>query len=134
MKHPRRSLLATGVVAMTLCTCAISVARAEDDDGQLDAGQLGVLWWQLAASIPAGQNPIWDLSGEFCQFGQRSDIWFLHGSSIYPVERIERKCTIPAGKRTFLPIFNSICLPFPGETIQENVRLCRSVVNGVAWM
>ncbi|MDH3375318.1 MAG: hypothetical protein OER22_15110 [Gammaproteobacteria bacterium] len=112
---------------VTLCLIAIgasgvpSVAIADEGDS------LGALWWQHAQSIPAAQNPIADETGAYCGIGQRGDTWFLHGSfgAMGAPYLITRDCSAPAGRRFFLPIVNWICLPFPGETIKENVQACR---------
>lgn len=103
---------------LVLGACAIS-GTAVADEGD----SLGALWWQHALSIPTDQNPILDETGASCGLGQYGDIWFLHGSFGGP--QIVRNCSVPAGRRFFLPIINWICLPFPGETIKENVELCR---------
>lgn len=33
------------------------------------------------------------------------------------------------GKKLFLPIITAVCVPFPGETLRGNVRLCRELID-----
>lgn len=106
------SVLITALAAFAMS----AVAAADEGDS------LGARWWQHALSIPADQNPILDTTGAYCGFGQQGDTWFLHGSFN---ETIVRHCNAPAGRRFFLPVVNWICLPFPGETVKENVGFCR---------
>lgn len=105
-----------GLIVLSACTIS-GAAIADEGDS------LGAQWWQQALSIPLDLNPILDQTGASCGLGQYGDIWFLHGSFGGP--QIVRNCSVPAGRRFFLPIINWICLPFPGETIKENVELCR---------
>lgn len=118
----------TTFVLMAAALSALSMPRVMAAEGNSDPAKLGVLWWQHVASIPAAQNPLFDLSGASCTVGQRDDVWFLHGLT-YPGntlgEPIVRTCTIPTGKQIFVPFINWICVPFPGETIQQNVGFCK---------
>lgn len=126
MKNQLRNSLKAAFVAAALCTLSMPTAIAAE--GNSDPAKLGVLWWQHVASIPAAQNPLFDLTGASCTVGQRDDVWFLHGLT-YPGnalgEPIVRNCTIPTGKQIFLPFINWICVPYPGETIPQNVGFCK---------
>lgn len=62
-------------------------------------------WWKWAASIPAGQNPILDTTGEFGSIGQSGPVWFLAGSF---GGTVSRQLVIPPGKTLFFPVFNSL--------------------------
>lgn len=110
---------AGAAIAMVL-VCSLSAAAWADE-----GDSLGALWWQHAMSIPYDKNPILDETGAQCGIGQTGDTWFLHGSFGGP--QIVRDCSAPAGRRFFLPIVNWICLPYPGETIKENVDICQYV-------
>jgi hypothetical protein len=112
---------------VTLCLVFIGTSATSSIAVADEGDSLGALWWQHALSIPAAQNPIADETGEYCGIGQHGDTWFLHGSfgSIGSPYLITRDCSAPAGRRFFLPIVNWICLPFPGETIKENVQACQ---------
>jgi hypothetical protein len=126
MKNLLRHSLKAAFMAATLCTLSIPSAIAAE--GNSDPAKLGLLWWQHVASIPAAQNPLFDLTGASCTVGQRDDVWFLHGLT-YPGnslgEPIVRNCTIPTDKQIFVPFINWICVPYPGETIPQNVGFCK---------
>lgn len=63
-------------------------------------------WWQWAYSIPTGQNPQLDPTGQYCMVGQRGPIWFLAGVSGGGAE-MTRACSVPEGKALFFPVINS---------------------------
>ncbi len=112
------------LVATYVMSGAAVIARADEGDS------LGALWWQHALSFPTSQNPILDETGERCMLGQRGDTWFLHGSFGNPLGApIERNCTIPTGKRIYLPIVNFVCTLASGETVRDIVRQCRDIVD-----
>jgi hypothetical protein len=112
----------------TLVATALAVLASPAAFGDEDTGLLGARWWQHAASIPAPQNPVVDETGAYCGIGQQGSAFFLHGSFGNPLgEPIERECTIPAGARIFIPVINWICIPFEGETIAQNIQICKDV-------
>jgi hypothetical protein len=85
-------------------------------------------WWQLYLSIP---NPVREQlaeSADACGLGQHGSIWFLTTVSA-PVETTTRRCTVPYGATLFVPVVSAVCSPFPGETLEENVQLCRELVD-----
>lgn len=126
----RQQISLAVVLMVALCMPVSSVAGADQDDR--DGGRLGAEWWQHLISIPTQLNPILDETGASCMIGQRGDIWFLHGSLGNALgSPIERSCTIPTGKRIFLPVINLICIPFPDETIQQNARACKEAIDAV---
>jgi hypothetical protein len=97
-----------------------------------DPNLLGARWWQLAMSIPAPVNPLFDDTGALCMVGQQGSTWFLNtlaGTALG--EPAHTKCTIPEGLPILLPLYAVICNPFPGETIQDNVVLCREIADSV---
>lgn len=55
-----------------------------------------------AASCPV--DPVEDATGEAAGQGQPSDVWFLAGT--YGDGRVTRRCTIPADRGVFVPVFN----------------------------
>ena len=130
MPYRLRHWVCVSVIAVTAFSADTALA-ADREDARSDPGQLGAQWWQHALSIPAEQNPIADRTGQFCGIGQHGGIWFLHGS-LGDQERgkpIERHCTIATGKSIFLPLINFLCIPFPGETLEENVQACAKSVD-----
>lgn len=58
-------------------------------------------WWQWSLSVPANQNPITDITGEYASQSQRGPVWFLAGTF---GGMAERTCEIPAEKAIFFPI------------------------------
>jgi hypothetical protein len=58
-------------------------------------------WWKWSLSLPKGQNPITDTSGENASHNQSGPVWFLAGTF---GGLAERTCEIPAEKAIFFPI------------------------------
>jgi hypothetical protein len=85
-------------------------------------------WWQRYLSIPnavyfeLGETP------EACGLGQRGKVWFLSSRSGGD-EPVTRHCTIPRGRKLFVPIATVVCTPFPGETLEQNIQICREVID-----
>ncbi len=95
-----------------------------------DPGSLGARWWQLIMSIPTSVNPFFDSTGELCTIGQQGPTWFLYSSSVGPIgDPVELECTIPEGRPTLVALYVVLCNPFPGETLAENVVLCREAAD-----
>jgi hypothetical protein len=92
------ALLGTGITATAAAAAPNSVVIPPQ---QQNYGQLGMLWWKWALSIPYQHNPIFDKTGTDCAIGQNGGRWFLAGT---PGGSLTRSCTIPAGKRIFFPI------------------------------
>lgn len=88
-------------------------------------GEWGAAWWQWAAAIPAGMNPILDETGEYCAVGQSDRVWFLAGTA--GLTGVQRTCTVPAGKMLFFPIIN-VAL-WPPDCVEEED--CRELVTGI---
>ena len=64
-------------------------------------GEWSDAWVRWAYSIPAGQNPIADQTGQYAAVGQSGKVWFLAGTS---GGAAERTITVPEGKALFFPI------------------------------
>ena len=58
-------------------------------------------WWKWSLSLPKGQNPITDTTGENASHNQLGDVWFLAGTF---GGLAERACEIPSGKAIFFPV------------------------------
>jgi hypothetical protein len=58
-------------------------------------------WWKWSLSLPSGQNPITDASGENASYNQRGPVWFLAGTF---GGLAERTCEMPQEKAVFFPI------------------------------
>lgn len=115
--------------AVAVAAMGVSVPAVGDESS---GARLSEQWWQLVASVPLAQNPIADETGTYCNLGQRGDVWYLHGSFGNPVgDPIERSCTVPAGRRLLVPVVNVMCNPFEGETVEDNVKLCKDFMDAV---
>lgn len=86
-------------------------------------GEWGAEWWKWAYAAPEGENPVQDLTGEYCHVGQSGPVWFLAGT--FGLKGVERHCTIPAGTAIFYPLVNATWVEEPGDDIytDEEVRL-----------
>lgn len=69
-------------------------------------GEYGAAWWKWYYELPTQgaqcYAPTADTTGEKCQVGQPSDVFFLVGTRGGNAERT--KCVIPRGKPIFFPI------------------------------
>ena len=68
-------------------------------------GNWGAAWWTWAAGIPKAENPVFDLTGEFCHVGQEGPVWFLAGTF---GGNATRTCTVPKGKALLIPMLNQV--------------------------
>ena len=87
----------------------LNMAIADEDSGGLPA--LTAQWWQWALSIPTGQNPQEDPTGQYCMVGQRGSVWFLGG--VFSGGPAERTCSVPEGATLFFPVINEITINAP---------------------
>jgi hypothetical protein len=80
-------------------------------------------WWKWFISIPTGDNPLNDPSGERCALGQQGPVWFLVGSG---GGKAERECTIPAGRAILIPTINVQCSYAMGQSLrtEDDLRAC----------
>lgn len=83
-------------------TLPLNMAIADEDAGGLPA--LTAQWRQWAYSIPTGQNPQLDPTGQYCMVGQRGPVWFLAG--VFLGGTANRSCTVPEGQALFFPVIN----------------------------
>lgn len=65
-------------------------------------------WWQWALSIPTGQNPMLDPTGEDCMIGQKGELWLLAGVFAADGGTVTRACSVPEGAALFFPLINSV--------------------------
>ena len=82
-------------------------------------------WWKWFISIPIGNNPLNDPSGERCALGQNQTgpVWFLVGSG---GGKAERECTIPAGRAILMPAINVECSYAEDQSLrtEDDLRAC----------
>lgn len=75
-------------------------------------GEWAASWWIWAFSIPDEVNPLRDPKGGLCAMGQQGGVWFLAGA--LSGGKVNRTCTVPAGKAIFLPLINTVFIG-PGK-------------------
>jgi hypothetical protein len=80
-------------------------------------------WWKWSLSLPKGQNPITDITGENASYNQRGPVWFLAGTF---GGLAERTCDIPAGKSIMFPVINGECsyAEYPDLRTESELRSC----------
>jgi hypothetical protein len=91
-------------------------------------GQWAANWWNWITSIPEENNPVGDETGEKCAIGQKGPVWFLPGTA---GGKLERSCTVPAGKAIFMVILDAECskTEFPKLNTEEEFRKCTGDLN-----
>ncbi|MFI1256257.1 hypothetical protein ACH4U6_21120 [Streptomyces netropsis] len=72
--------------------------------GAKEGRALAARWWQWALSAPDDRDPVRDETGEFADWQQPDDFWFLAGTY---GGRVVRRCSIPANRSVFFPVFNT---------------------------
>ena len=97
--------VAVGIVVGLILPAKLALA---DEDRLPFLPALTAQWWEWALSIPTGQNPMLDLTGEDCMVGQRGDLWFLAGVFAANGGAVTRACSVPEGKTLFFPVINSV--------------------------
>jgi hypothetical protein len=82
-------------------------ARADGSVWALSEQEGGVLaarWWRWALSAPGDYDPVEDDTGDFADWRQPDDLWFLAGTY---GGRAERRCAIPADRPLFFPVLGA---------------------------
>lgn len=126
--HCLRHAIGWVITALTLTLTSHTASAEELSVKWLPTDPLSRQWWELYLSVP---NSIREHLGDgpaACALGQRGSVWFLSTAGT-PNETLTRRCTVPKGKKLFLPIITAVCVPFPGETLPENVQLCRELID-----
>jgi hypothetical protein len=73
----------------------------------LTYGEWSTRWWQWLLSIPSGDDPSDDKTGDKCAINQVDEhVWFLsgHGPGTH-----ETFCKVPLGKAILIPILTGFC-------------------------
>lgn len=96
--------IAFGIVVGLILPAKLALA---DEDRLPFLPALTAHWWEWALSIPTGQNPMLDPTGEDCMIGQRGELWFLAGVFAVNGGTVTRACSVPADKALFFPVINS---------------------------
>ena len=94
-------------------------------------------WCRWVFSIPRGENPCLDKSGEFSSICQSNEfVWFLCGT-FGNLDTIKRRCTIPEGKAIFFPVIakeESFAENLEVHTDEELRRRTRYSIDKVRYM
>lgn len=101
----------TSAVSLTSSTKINEQSTSTQSTDVITFDKLSGEWWQWAMSVPVSVNPINDSSGEDCMVGQSGPIWFLGG--VFGGGSATRKCSIPADKKLFFPVINSVNVNTP---------------------
>lgn len=100
-------LATTALLAALLSSPACADPIAAPAPAQLTAD-----WWQWAMSTSEEDSPVADPTGANCGVNQRGDTWFLAGG--FGSSKIQRTCSVPAGKKLFFPLVNMVYWPARG--------------------
>ena len=110
-------------MALVVTTALIASAALAHEPAKntLPTDALTKQWWQLTLSIPNSVRSELQGTRAACGLGQRG-VWFL---SSEPSEDgpVTQECTIPRGRKLFLPLVTAVCTPFPGETLEQNIQI-----------
>jgi hypothetical protein len=96
----RRVLFSVLIAALLIGVPGISAAQSLKNQ-QNEIGNLGGAWWEWAFNTVFAGFGDGDVD---CSVGQKGGVWNLAGTFGGPGER---SCTIPKGKRLFIPLANS---------------------------
>jgi hypothetical protein len=140
MKKLRGTLLVAVALIGTGAAAAAAPHSTVIPPQQENYGQLGALWWKWVLSIPAAQNPLFDTTGADCAVGQNGGRWFLAGT---PGGSLTRSCTIPAGKKLFVPVISvendypcpdPTFQPAPGQSLKDFLTNGTSSIPGAVTL
>jgi hypothetical protein len=107
---------------------ALIASTALAEDGARKNDPLVKQWWERFLSIPNVVSAELKETPAACGLGQRGDIWFLSVAA-GPGDPITREGTIPRGRKVFVALVTAVCPPFPGETLEENIQICREAID-----
>jgi len=132
MRSANTSIRSNRVALLGAVLAVASVSSGAHDDGSSDkwlpADSLVKEWWQLYVSIPNSVRELLNERRAACGLGQRGDIWFLATAGT-PDVTTTRRCTVPDGAKLLVPIVTAVCSPFPGETLEDNIQICRELID-----
>ncbi len=95
-------------------------------------GEWAAAWWQWAASVPSGQNPLLDETGANVSSGQSGPVWFLCGV-FNETGSATRTATIPAGKALFFPVLNTLWIATPPDNATTWEQPYTDPSTGITW-
>ncbi|MFE6750242.1 hypothetical protein ACFVGM_30625 [Kitasatospora purpeofusca] len=109
---------------------AVSPETGADTVDPRRGAELAARWWKWALSAPAERSPVGDTTGEFANWRQPSDVWFLAGTY---GGRVVRRCPIRAGQPVFFPVFNTqrLALGLSSAPWRVETSKAEATLNGV---
>ena len=114
-------------LVLTTALIASTALAQEPATNALPTDDLVKQWWQLTLSIPNSVRDDFRGREAACGLGQRG-VWLLT-SEISAGAPITQNCMIPQGRKLFVPLVTAVCTPFPGETLEENIQICREAID-----
>jgi hypothetical protein len=122
----RCSILAfVGALVLVGAVDAAAQSAEQKNKKHGDPDDLAARWWQQVSSIPLDVNPFFHDTQ--CSVGQQGDIWNLYSPAPFTAtlgDETVAHCTIPAHKQILLSLFAQFCIPYPGETLEEQPAFC----------
>lgn len=123
----RRSIvLALGALLALLVAAPVAFGQVADGSAPEQARELSAAWWPWALEKSTAASPLngsYD-GGPRCNGqaanGSAKDVWFLAGT--ITGEKVERTCTVPAGKEIFFPVFNLLDFNVNGAQTEEELQ------------
>jgi hypothetical protein len=113
---------------LAVASVSSSAHNDKGHDKWLPADPLVREWWQLFLSIPNAVRESLKEGTDACGLGQRGNVWFLATAGT-PDVTTTRQCTVPDGAKLLVPVVSAVCTPFPGETVEDNIQICRELVD-----
>jgi hypothetical protein len=121
--------LASGLMAAAILF-SVSSAEAEDqktDVAPIDSipegqtyGRWAAQWQEWAVGAPAAENPVLDITGQYCGQRQVDRVWFLAGT--FGPGTVVRSCDIPAGKALFFPLIDNAYFAFLSDPSDQRTE------------
>jgi hypothetical protein len=89
-------------------------------------------FWKWLLSIPSGESPLGDRTGDKCSVGQtntNSSVFYLSGGE----GKVERTCTVPAGKGLVIPVMlvEQSDKEIPGASVEVLTNAAKQDQDGV---
>ena len=124
----RRSIaIVIGALLALLVAAPMAFGQVADNSvASEQARALSEAWWPWALEKSTAASP---LNGSYedgsqcdgqAANGSAQDVWFLAGT--ITGEKVERTCTVPAGRKIFFPVFNILDYNVPGAQSEEELQ------------
>ena len=121
-----------GLLVPLKASSSIGIFPLDSEPYGLSYAEHAQNFWKWLLSIPASDSPINDMTGQKCTVGQSN----TNSSVFYLVEaegKVDRRCTVPAGKGLLIPIMNVEISDkeTPGSSVEQLTNAAKSDQNGV---